>query len=145
VLLLAAVSENEWGVILPAKSSTIYPRALAAPLRALDHADEFAVPRFISSDFASLAYTIGLLVVVAGIAFTFYRLFTQLISTVMLWMLFGLTLVACYSYGSDLYDVGKWLFPGAAPAHATPHRVTVTMSAQTREILQSMRKSTGQL
>jgi len=87
---------------------------------------EFAVSQVVTSDFALLAYTIGLLVVAAGILFTLYRLFTQVISTVILWMLFGLIFVGCYSYRSELYEVGKWLFPQSTPAHATPHGVTVT-------------------
>jgi hypothetical protein len=91
------------------------------------------VPRLITSDFVSLAYTIGLLVAVSGFLFALYRLFTQLISAVMLWMLLGLTLVGCYSYQSELYDAGKWLFAEAAPAPAIPHGVTVKASVLARE------------
>lgn len=83
------------------------------------------MPRFITSDFVSLAYTIGLLVVVAGIVVTLYRVFMQAISTVMLWLLFGLTLVACYSYRSELDDIGKRLFAEGVPAHAISHGATV--------------------
>jgi hypothetical protein len=129
------------GVILPAKPSKICPRALAAPLRALDHACEFAVPGFITSDFVSLAYTIGLLIVVAGIAFTLYRIFIQLISTVILWMLIGLTLVGCYSYRSELHDVGNWLVAEGAQVRAIPHGAMGTVSAPTPKILESMQRS----
>ena len=84
------------------------------------------MPRFVTSDFVSLAYTIGLLVVVAGILFTLYRAFMQVISTTILWVLFGLTLVGCYSYRSELLDVGGRLFAGAIPANTISHGAAVT-------------------
>lgn len=96
-----------------------------APLRALDHVCEFAVPRFITGDFISLAYTIGLLVVVAGILFALYRVFIQAISTVVLWVLVGLTLVTTYSYRSELHNVGRQLFAEVLPAHALSHGAIV--------------------
>jgi predicted aspartyl protease len=113
------------------------------PPRALDHLCEFAVPRFITSDFVSLAYTIGLLVVTAGIVFALYRVVMQAISTVMLWVLVGLTLIVCYSYRSELHEASKRFLAESTPAHSTPHGATVTASVPTREILQSMRRSMG--
>jgi hypothetical protein len=136
-LLLAAVSENERGVILPAKPSKICPRALAAPLRALDHACEFAMPR----DFVLVGYTIGLLIVAGGMLFTLYRLLSQVVSTAILWTLSGVIFVSCYSYRSEVYDVGKWLFAKSTTAHTMRHGATETASVSTREILESMRRS----
>jgi aspartyl protease family protein len=83
------------------------------------------VARFITSDFVSLAYTIGFLIVVAGILFTLYRILIQAISAVMLWMLFGLTLVASYYYRFDLQDLGRWVLAEANPTQTTSHGTTV--------------------
>lgn len=103
------------------------------------------MPKFVGGDYVSLVYTVGLLVVAAGILFTLYRLFTQLISTVVLWMLLGLTLASCYSYRSELHDMSKWFFAHGASGHAIPDRQTAPVSAQTREILESMRRSMARL
>jgi hypothetical protein len=99
------------------------------------------MPRVVTADFVLAAYTVALLIVAGGILFTLYRFLTQVISTAMLWALSGLIVVACYSYRSELYDVGKWLYGESAIAHAMPHGTIVAASVPTREILESMRRS----
>jgi len=86
-----------------------------------------AVARFITSDLVSLAYTIGFLIVVAGILITLYRILIQAISAVTLWTLFGLILAASYYYRADLQDVGRWLSANAIPAQTTSHGAVVAV------------------
>jgi hypothetical protein len=101
------------------------------------------MPRVVTADFVLVAYTIGLLVVSGGVLFTLYRLVTQLISNAILWTLAGLIFMACYSYRSELYDVGKWLFAESTPTRAMRHGTIAIAAVPTREILESMRRSMG--
>jgi aspartyl protease family protein len=85
------------------------------------------MPRLITSDLVSLAYTVGLLIVTAGFLLTLYRIFMQTISALVLWALFGLTLVACYSYRFELRDLGNRVFVEMASANANPDGATAAV------------------
>ena len=87
----------------------------------------FAVASFITSDFVSLAYMIGFLIVAAGILFTLWRILIQAINAVTLWMLVALTLAASCYYRSDLRDVGRRVLANAIPAQTTSHGAAVAV------------------
>jgi aspartyl protease family protein len=80
-----------------------------------------------TSDFASLAYTIALLVLAAGVIFTLYRVFAQAIRVVILWVLFGVLLAAAYSYRSELRETGDWLLAKLVSGHVVSRGRTVTL------------------
>jgi aspartyl protease family protein len=80
-----------------------------------------------TSDFASLAYTIVLLVLAAGAIFTLYRIFAQAIRVVILWVLFGGLLAAAYSYRFELRETGDWLLAKLVSGHVVSRERTVTL------------------
>jgi aspartyl protease family protein len=82
----------------------------------------------VTSDFASLAYAIVLLVLAAAVVFTLYRIFTQAIRVVILWVLFGALLAAAYSYRSELRETGDWLLAELVPGHVVSRGRTVTVT-----------------
>jgi aspartyl protease family protein len=86
------------------------------------------MPHFMTNDFVSLAYTVALLVVVAGIIVTLYRLLIQAISMVTLWVLLGLILITAYSYRSELQNFGSRLLAEGAPSREISHGTTVAVA-----------------
>jgi aspartyl protease family protein len=80
-----------------------------------------------TNDFVSLAYTIALLVVVAGIIVALYRFLVQVISAVTLWALLGSILIAAYSYRSDLLGFGNRLLAEGVPSRQILHETTVVV------------------
>src|SRR5215469_14321425 len=61
-----------------------------------------------SQDFAALAYKIAVVAFVAGTVLTLFReRFTRAITAGALWVLFGLILVAAYSYRFELQEIGE--------------------------------------
>jgi aspartyl protease family protein len=86
------------------------------------------MPHFVTNDFVSVAYTIAVLVVVAGIVVTLYRFLVQVISTVMLWASLGLILVAGYSYRSEMQSFGSRLLAEAGPAQEISDGATVAVA-----------------
>jgi aspartyl protease family protein len=82
-----------------------------------------------SQDFSSLAYTIALLAFVAGTMLTLYReRFTQAITAVTLWVLFGLILIAAYSYRFELHEIAERMLAELLPGHAVSHGRTVAVA-----------------
>jgi aspartyl protease family protein len=82
-----------------------------------------------SRDFSSLAYKIALLAFVTGTMLTLYReRFTQAITAATLWVLFGLLLVAAYSYRFELHEIGERMLVELAPGHAASHGRTVAVA-----------------
>jgi aspartyl protease family protein len=82
-----------------------------------------------SRDFSLLAYKIALLAFVAGTMLTLYReRFTQAIRAVTLWVLFGLILVAAYSYRFELHEIGERMLAELLPGHAVSHGRTVAVA-----------------
>jgi aspartyl protease family protein len=82
-----------------------------------------------SRDFSWLAYRIALLVFVAGTMLTLYReRFTQAITAVTLWVLFGLILLAAYSYRFELHEIGERMLAELLPGHAVSHGSTVAVA-----------------
>jgi aspartyl protease family protein len=81
-----------------------------------------------TSDFASLAYAIALVVMAAGVAFTLYRIFAQAIRVVILWVLFAALLAAAYTYRSELRETGDLLLAELFPGHLVSRGRTVTVA-----------------
>lgn len=82
-----------------------------------------------SGDFSPLAYKVALLAFVAGTMLTLYReRFTQTIAAVTLWLLFGLILVAAYSYRFELHEVGERMLAELLPGHVVSHGRTVAVA-----------------
>jgi aspartyl protease family protein len=82
-----------------------------------------------SPDFSLLAYKIALLAFVAGTMLTLYReRFTQAIRAVTLWVLFGLILVAAYSYRFELHAIGERMLADLLPGHTVSHGRTVAVA-----------------
>jgi aspartyl protease family protein len=82
-----------------------------------------------SRDFSSLAYKIALLAFVAGTMLTLYReRFTQAIRAVTLWVLFGLILLAAYSYRFELHEIGERMLAELLPGHAVSYGRTVAVA-----------------
>jgi aspartyl protease family protein len=82
-----------------------------------------------SQEFASLAYKIAIVAFVAGTVLTLFReRFTQVITTVALWVLFGLILVAAYSYRFELQEIGERMLAELLPGHAVSHGRTVAVA-----------------
>jgi aspartyl protease family protein len=80
-------------------------------------------------DFSWLAYRIALLVFVAGTMLTLYReRFTQAITAVTLWVLFGVILLAAYSYRFELHEIGERMLAELLPGHAVSHGRTVAVA-----------------
>lgn len=80
-------------------------------------------------DFASLAYQTALLAFVAGTMLTLLReRVTQAIAAVALWGLFGLVLVAAYSYRFELREIGERMLTELLPGHAVSHGRTVAVA-----------------
>jgi aspartyl protease family protein len=82
-----------------------------------------------SQDFASLAYKIALVAFVAGTVLTLFReRLTRAITAVALWVLFGLILVAAYSYRFELHEIGDRILAELLPGHAVSHGRTVAVA-----------------
>ncbi len=88
-----------------------------------------AVGPLTSPDFPSLSYRIALLAFVAGTMLTLYRgRFTKAIAAVTLWMLFGLLLVAAYSYRFELHEIAERMLAELLPGHVVSHGRTVAVA-----------------
>lgn len=80
-------------------------------------------------DFSSLSYRIALLAFVAGTMLTLYReRFTEAIAAVTLWVLFGLMLIAAYSYRFELREMGERMLAELLPGHAVSHGRAVAVA-----------------
>jgi aspartyl protease family protein len=82
-----------------------------------------------SQDFAALAYKIAVVAFVAGTVLTLFReRFTRAITAGALWVLFGLILVAAYSYRFELHEIGDRILAELIPGHAVSHGRTVAVA-----------------
>jgi aspartyl protease family protein len=80
-------------------------------------------------DFSSLAYKIGLLVLVAGTVLTLFReRFMQAIVAALLWVAVGLLLVVGYSYRFELHDIGDRVLAELIPGHVISQGRTVAVA-----------------
>lgn len=99
---------------------------LIVVLMSLARQDGAAAP---GRDFASLAYQIALLAFVAGTMLTLLRArVAQAIAAVALWGLFGLVLIAAYSYRFELREIGDRMLTELRPGHAVSHGRTVAVA-----------------
>jgi aspartyl protease family protein len=82
-----------------------------------------------SRDFSSLAYRVALMAFVAGTVLTLYReRFTEAITAVTVWVLFGLILVAAYSYRFELREIAERMLAELLPGYTVSHGRTVAVA-----------------
>jgi len=80
-------------------------------------------------DFSSLAYKIGILVLVAGTVLTLFReRFTRAITAALLWVAVGLLLVVGYSYRFELHDVADRVLAELIPGRVISQGRTVAVA-----------------
>ena len=82
-----------------------------------------------SADMASLAYKVGLLVLVSGAVLTIFRQnFSQALMQAMFWVAFAFALVLLYTYRFQLHDVGERVLAELVPGHAVTRGRTVELA-----------------
>jgi aspartyl protease family protein len=82
-----------------------------------------------TDEMASLAYKIGLVVLVGGAVLAIFRQsFTQALVQAMIWVVIALVLVLGYTYRFELYDVGDRVLVELMPGRAVSHGHTVELA-----------------
>ena len=82
-----------------------------------------------SGDMISLAYKVGLLVLVGGAVLTIFRQnFSQALIQVMFWVVFAFALVLVYTYRFQINDVGERVLAELVPGHAVTRGRTVELA-----------------
>jgi aspartyl protease family protein len=82
-----------------------------------------------SGDMASLAYKVGLLVLVSGAVLTIFRQnFSQALIQAMFWVVFAFALVLVYTYRFQINDVGERVLAELVPGHAVTRGRTVELA-----------------
>jgi aspartyl protease family protein len=82
-----------------------------------------------TGEMASLAYKIGLIVLVSGAVLAIFRQnFTQAIKQALIWVVIGFVLVLGYTYRFELYDVGDRVMVELMPGRAVSHGRTVELA-----------------
>lgn len=100
-----------------------------AVLIALARQGQGTVGPLSTDEFSALAYKIGLLVFVAGMALTLFReRFTRAITAMLVWFVVGLLLLVGYSYRFELHAVSERVFAELVPGHVISQGRTVAVA-----------------
>jgi aspartyl protease family protein len=90
--------------------------------------DQGALGNLTTSDFASLAIKIALLVVVGGAVLTLFQDRSQAFESALLWVVLALVLVLVYTFRFDVRDSFDRALAELVPGHAATHGRTVEFS-----------------
>jgi aspartyl protease family protein len=82
-----------------------------------------------SGDMASLAYKVGLIVLVGGAVLTLFRQkLSQALASALAWVVIGFVLVLGYTYRFELYNIGDRVLIELVPGRASTHGRTVELA-----------------
>ncbi len=82
-----------------------------------------------TAEMASLAYKVGLVVLIGGAVLTIFRQnFSQALTQALIWVVIGFVLVLGYTYRFELHDVGDRVLVELMPGRAASHGRTVELA-----------------
>jgi aspartyl protease family protein len=82
-----------------------------------------------TAEMGSLAYKVGLLVLVSGAVLAIFRQnFTQAVTQAVIWVVIGFALVLGYTFRFELYDVGDRVLVELMPGRPVTHGRTVELA-----------------